>query len=239
MLYNICMKKKFISLALSLVLLGSFLSVPILVNAEGGSSSTTTTTNSTDSSTETEKDSTDDSAGRPNRIADDKKKLTTALTDAIKVRIAGRCAGAQALVKGKGVINKTATNARTKAYKTIVSDLQAVSTALAAKGLDVTTLNSEITVLQTKADAFVAANTAYQNDLSDLAALDCKADPTAFQAALQAARTDQATVLADAKAIKTYLMDTVKPTLKALKEQLKGTSDTSDTSSTTTTNTNQ
>jgi|GEM_PF-1079819 len=237
MLYNGFMKKKLISLALPVVLLVSVLSVPLIANAEDGSSSTSTTSTSSDGSVKTSTESTetetsDDSAGRASRIAEDKKKLKTALTDAIKVRIAARCAGAQALVKGKGTINKTATNARTKAYKTIVSDLQSLSTSLAAKGSDVTELNSEITVLQAKVVDFNTANTAYQNDLSDLSALDCKTDPTAFQAALQVTRTDQATVFTDATAIKTYVKDTIKPTLKTLKQQLEKSSS-SDTSTST------
>ena len=48
-------------------------------------------------------------------------------------------------------------------------------------------------------------------------AIDCLTDPTAFKAALEAARTSQATVLKDIKAIRAYINDTIKPTLTDIK----------------------
>jgi hypothetical protein len=47
-------------------------------------------------------------------------------------------------------------------------------------------------------------------------AVDCVADPVGFKAALEAARTSQATVLKDIKAIRAYVNDTIKPTLQAI-----------------------
>jgi hypothetical protein len=167
---------------------------------------------------------TDDSTSRTTRIDAYKKGFKDALTAATKVRIAERCVAAQALVKAKSANNKVTTNLRTTAYDTIVTDLEDLSTALEAKDIDVMTLDANIATLKTKITVFKTANTTYQQALQDLAAMDCKTDPTGFKATLDIVRTDQAALLNSALDIRTYLSGTVKPTLLALKEAAKTTS---------------
>ena len=57
----------------------------------------------------------------------------------------------------------------------------------------------------------------YQENIADMNAVDCLTDPTAFKAALESARSSQAVVLKDITAIRTYINDTLKPTLKDIK----------------------
>jgi len=213
MLYNSDMKKKLVYFVTSLSLVFA-LGAPLAAQAEGQTVTSNSTTTTTDSS------STDDSAGRPSRLEAEKKNLKEALTEAIKTRIAGRCVAAQAIVKGKLKNNGVISTTRTSLYDDVVTNLQALVTAAKAKNVDVTELQTEITTLQAKIASFKAVNTTYQQALADLSALDCKTDPTAFKAALEAARADQLAVFNSAKDIRTYLNDTVKVTLKALKTKL-------------------
>ena len=166
--------------------------------------------------------STEDSPARTTRIENYKKSLKEALTAAAKTRITERCLAAQAVVKTKITNNSNAATARTAAYNKIVENLEGVVAKVAADApsVDTAELQANITVLQTKIAAFTTANTTYQQSLTDLSVLDCKTDPTAFKAALEAARTDQQAVLTSAKDIRTYLTDTVKLTLQELKTKL-------------------
>lgn len=197
---------------------------PAFAISRGGTDSgntlaaTTDKTTSTPTATPTTTPEVTDEKGRTTRISTYKKDLKETLTDAVKIRIAARCEGAQGIVKAKTTNNGTVSTARAAAYADIVKNLQSLSTTLSADGSDVTTLNANISVLQTDITAFNTANTTYQQALADVAALDCKTDPTAFKAALEAARTDQKAVFKAAQTIRIYLTDTVKVTLKALKD---------------------
>lgn len=228
MLYNEFMKNKISSfaLALSIILSAVATTTAGFVHAESGSRSNSGSSSTTTVKTEAENENEDgtssalmpeDPTGRPKRITEYKKELSEKVTETDKARIAARCEAAQGVIKGKTTSNNAVTTARTKAYSKIVAKLKALSTTLAAKNVDVTTLNQDIASLQTKITAFITANNAYQLALSDLGMLDCKTDPTAFKAALSATRTQQTAVSADAKAVRSYVNDTIKPVLQALK----------------------
>ncbi len=175
----------------------------------------TTATNTTTSSS-------DSTLGQATRLETYRKNLKEVLTAAAKARIAERCVAAQAIVKGKSNNNGKSTEARTTVYNKIVSELQALVSAASEKSVSVTDLQANIAVLQTKILSFTASNKLYQQELGDLSALDCKVDPTAFKAALEAARADQLATLAAAKDVRSYFNDTIKVTLKALKSKLNG-----------------
>lgn len=223
MLYNSGMKKKITYFVMSLSLAFSVGAVPLAAHAESigrvGASraNAQVETTTTDVPTTT---ATDDSAGRVTRLEAYKKSLKEALTAAAKARIIERCVAAQVMVKTKVTNNAATTTARTNAYDAIVKSLQSVVTAGKAKNIDVSELEAEITAMQAKIVTFQTANTAFQQALTDVGALDCKTDPTAFKAALETARTDQVAVFTSAKDIRTYLNDTVKATLQALKTKL-------------------
>lgn len=202
---------------------------PLAVHAQTSSTTTNTTSTSTTAAAEAQ--------ALAGRVSAYKKKLTVAVAEATKQKILGKCVAAQGVVKVYAKGYMTSVEARTKRYTDIVADLKALGSALAAKGVDVKVLNTDITNLQTKIDAFTAADKTYQQDVADLQALDCKADPTAFQAALTVARTDHAAVLQAVTDVKTYLTGTIKPVLGALKAEAAKSQTTSQ--STTSTNTSQ
>lgn len=222
------MKKRITYFAMSLSLLIAYIAVPITAHSVSAETTTTTvkqedsirTTESTTHDSATEVESAEDKAARPARITEYKKQLKETLTTAAKTRIEGRCVAAQALLKVKKSNNYSVHTARTDAYDKILSKLQELSATASAKGVDVTLLQTNITELQAKIAAFKTANTPYQLALTDLLAIDCKTDPIAFKAALEAARTKQTDVYNASQAIRTYLKETVKPTLITIKKAL-------------------
>lgn len=223
------MKKKFAYFAMSLSLLLTFAVVPVSARAETDDTMKTTTVKQEDSAesttddSATEVESAEDSAARPTRITSYKKQLKETLTAAAKTRITDRCVAAQALLKVKKSNNFSVHAARTEKYDKILARLQDLSAAASAKGVDVTLLQTNITELQAKITTFKTANTPYQQALTDLLAIDCKTDPIAFKAALEAARTDQTAVYDAAQAIQSYLKESVKPTLITIKKALEST----------------
>jgi hypothetical protein len=195
--------KKIVQFAMSLSLAFSVVAIPVSAGAVAAT--------------------TDDTASRTTRVEAYKKALKDTLTTAAKTRITERCVAAQALIKTKITNNTKVADARQAAYDVIVIDLQTVMTEATAKKVNITLLQANVTALQAKVTAFNTANTTYAQALTDVSALDCKTDPTAFKAALEAVRTDQAAVLTAAKDIRTYLTDTVKVTLKTIKTALSAT----------------
>lgn len=207
MLYNKLMKKKLYSYFVTIFMSTALVGLPVAVYAETTTDSTTTTNTSSSSEQKT-------------RLEKYKTKLSAALTETAQTRIMARCVAAQALVKTHLKNAKTASATRTTSYDNIVKQLEAVSSAASAKGADVSTLDSDITTLKSKIATFTTDNDTFQTALDDLSALDCKDDPTAFQAALEAARTDQTSVLGDVKDIRTFLVQTIKTDLTDIRTAL-------------------
>lgn len=207
--------KKITSLLVALLMMTSTLAMPVLAHAEAtmdGTTTSTTTSDETKPETETEKEA------RKTRLEAYKKALVQKLTESAKTRIAARCVAAQALIKAHTTRSSAAIKARGEIYSKIVTRLKDVQTNVGSEGVDNLTLEANIAVLEEKIAAFNTAADAHEQSLTDLAALDCKTDPEAFKAALESARTTQLEALNAAKEVRTYLNDTVKVTLKALKE---------------------
>ena len=224
MLYNRVMNKKIAYFAMSFTLLLNVAILQVAVHAQTEEMSTTavpaTQTPMPSSSGEAEVESAEDSAARPTRITNYKKNLKVNLTNSAKARIGERCTAAQAQLKVKKNNNFSVHATRVEAYDKIMAKLKELSASASAKGADVSALQTNITELQGKIVTFKTAHTPYQQALTDLTAIDCKADPVAFKAALEVARTNQTAVFEAAKAVRTYLKETVKPTLTTLKTVL-------------------
>lgn len=162
----------------------------------------------------------DNPEARAARVETYKKNLKETLTAAVKTKITEKCVGAQGVVKEKHTSNQALAAGRIKTYNAFVTNLEKLSERSEEKGGDVTAINNDITVLNTKIAAYNTANETYQNSLNDLSALDCKTDPVAFKAALEAARQNHTAVGVIAKDIRTFLTTTVKTDLQALKTSL-------------------
>lgn len=199
-----------------------------IVNAEGGTSpvsgpATTTTGDSVKP----------DDKQLMQRLADRKTELNIKLTTVEQAHIKDRCKVAQ----GAGVNSlegrvKGVETSRNEVYRNLVNRLADLDAKLKAKKVDTTKLEAEIAILKTKIATFQADLAKYKQALVDLKSMDCVADPTAFKASLESARTLREQLLKDATDVKSYVTDTIKPTLKDIRAQLEAQEKTSTTTNT-------
>lgn len=196
---------------------GIALALPVLVFGVVAAETTTTTTND-DTTTQT---TTDDKTELSDRIAKRKAALKIKLTNLEKARLKLKCvAAAQGPVKRlSGRINGLETS-RNEVYTNLVNRLTKLSDQIKTKGLDTTTLDGQVTTLKGMIDTFKSDLETYKTAVSDLTNMDCTSDPDGFKASLEDARAARAKLAKDSSDIKTYLNDTIKPTLVALRNQL-------------------
>ncbi len=178
--------------------------------------------------------------GKKKLLADRLKErvdtLKIKLTAAEQANLKAKCAAAQTKVKTlDGVVDKGLVN-RGKAYEELLSHVDKIITKLEDGDVDVTELKKQQTELTAKVELFKADLAKYKVALADLKEVGCVADPAAFKAALETARTARETVATDAKAIRTYVTDTIKPTLKTLRASVEKKTSTDDASGTSTQN---
>ena len=226
--------KKFARTILALAVVTPLIAGNVALAVDGAAASPTSTTPSTTSTPTTTTLTAQQKADLAKRLADRKTQLKIALTAAELSKYKTKCVGAQATINTLGVRVKGIETSRTQVYGNITDDLTKLSTKLKTKGLGTTTLDGEITTLKTKVTTFTTDLTSYKQDVADLKDMDCVADPTAFKASLDAARTAHDKVAKDAADIRTYLTATVKPTLKDLRTQLAAKTGSSTTTSTST-----
>lgn len=233
--------KKFARAILALAVLTPLLVGNAALAVDANASTTTTTPNaSTSTSDSTSTTLTDQQkADLAKRLADRKAQLKTVLTAARQLKIKTKCTTSQGVISSLSGRIKGIETSRTEVYANISNSLTKLSTQLKNKNIDTTAFNTEISTLKTKVTTFNTDLTAYKQATADLKDMDCAADPTAFQSSLDAARTARDKVAKDAADIRTYLTDTIKPTLKDLRAQVAGTatSTSSSSSSSTTTTT--
>ena len=197
------------------------------VMAESGSGSTgstsnsgTDTTSSTDESKLTPEQLAQKAAELKKRLEDNKAKLKSKLDEAAKKRISNKCKAAQGVVKGAETSADSINTNRKKAYSKITDAVQKLVDRLKAQGKDTTEVESALVTAKQKAEALSSAMTTYQQTLSDLRSMDCVADPTAFAATLDTARTQREAVKTAATDLRTYLSVTLKGAVNKLKNQL-------------------
>ncbi|HSX45086.1 MAG TPA: hypothetical protein VLF39_03205 [Candidatus Saccharimonadales bacterium] len=178
------------------------------------SAETMTGSNQTSTDTTTEKTMED-------RITQRKAEFKTKLTTLQQNRVKLRCKQAQ----GGGIKSldgriKGLQTSRKEVYTNLVDRLNKLVDKLKTKGIDTTKLESEITVIKGKIDTFNNDLATYKQDVGDLKDLNCSSDPVGFKASLESTRTERQTLVNDGKAIKDYVKNTIKPTLKDIRGQI-------------------
>ena len=207
--------KRFIALGMTVILATTVVATGVVFAEETNQTAPTTTTTTTKTAEEIAA-----AKALAERLAKHKTELKTKLSTAEKVRLQAKCKAAQGLVSSLSGRIKGIETSRGQVYKNIVDRLTSLSEKLKNKGVDTTELNADIATLQGKIDTFNTDLATYKQDVSDLAAMDCKADPDGFKAALEAARAAKQKVHDDGLAIRSYVNDTIKPLLKNIRAEL-------------------
>lgn len=208
-----------IGLLVSLLFAVSVLSVTnsSLVGAE----TTTTTSTTADTTAETVKP---DNKELLQRLIDRKTRLKTVLTAAETAKLKLKCVPSQtgSLRSLSGRIQGIETSRR-EVHKNLVNRLEKLVEKLKVKNVDTAELEAEIVVLKAKIATFDANLSLYKQAITDLKSMGCVTDPVSFKASLETARTLRETLVMDSAAIKSYVKDTIKPTIKAIRTALAAT----------------
>ncbi len=156
------------------------------------------------------------------RVASDKKTFNKSLSSADQTKTKNKCKAAQNKIAAyqKQVVNYE--ESRRNVYQKIIDRLESLASKLDAVGktTDAATVKSQKAEMQNRADVVYAAIQDYAQALSDLSSVDCSADPTAFQAVLEASRTARQTVQSKAKELREYYSGTVTKVLSDIKSGL-------------------
>lgn len=209
----------------SLLLVPVFFGAAVLAeeaqNSEQTSQTTQTKKDDTQTTDTSNKNTDDQKAKLKERLEKRKADAKLRLTTAQEKRLQTKCKTAQGFVKKIDGRNGTIETNRHKVHTTLVDRLNELQAKLVAKGVNTDTLKGQITELQTKVDTFNTDFAAYKQAVSDVTSIeDCTTDPTAFKTSLDAARTALQKVRDDAAAIRSYVKDTIKPTLAAIRAEL-------------------
>lgn len=184
--------------------------------------------NSSHSSSESENETETENETEPTttleeRISEHKSQFKQKLTNAQQLKVKTKCKDAQGLIGSLSVRIKNVQTNRNGVYKNITNKLASLQTKLQQKDIDTTELQAEISVLRTKVDAYKTDTATYKQAVIDLAGMDCTSDPTAFKSTLDAARAARQKVADDIADIRTYVNNTIKPTLVKIRLQLTST----------------
>lgn len=219
------------------ILVSAVLVAPVLVFASASaieprsgssdSSGTSTTTKplaqsttQTESSTSGHSLTPEQHAELQKRLEERKASLKTRLTTLEQTRLKTRCKNSQGALSSLSGRIKGIETSRNEVYGALVDRLSKLQSRLQEHGVDTTKLQTEIVELNVKIATFKTDLTAYKDAVNDLAVMDCQADPTAFKASLETSRAALTKLKQDSADIKTYVNDTIKPTLKEIRAQV-------------------
>lgn len=155
------------------------------------------------------------------RIAEKKLALEEKITAAQTARIQKRCQAAQTILKKVETRVTERSEKHQTRYDALVSKLTGISERLQAQQVDTTKLDIQIVVVKEKIATYDAASSAYLSAIATTRDMDCQSDPSEFKASLETLREQRAEVVTSIKDIRTYVIETVKPTLQGIVTTLK------------------
>lgn len=192
---------------------------PVVATAQGNRTNDTVDDETLQTTTIAEEDTLSESDARKARLDERKAAFKTRIDTAKQARIKNRCKSSQGKLSSIGGRIKGFETSRTQVHANLVDRLTKLNDRLKNANVETGSLETEITQLNVLIESFKSNLRTYELSVSDLAAMDCSADPVSFQASLEAARNNRTTAAESAKAVRTYLTETIKPTIKELKAQ--------------------
>lgn len=142
------------------------------------------------------------------------------LSTSVQQRIKLRCLAVQTNLKAVDARVQNIQTKRGTAYDNILARLNELVANLKNQAFDTTTLEQNVVELTAKVDTYKASMKEYSQAIDDLTVIDCAQDPTSFKAALEVARTNHQKLITSVGDIRTYVTNTIKPQLQAIRAQL-------------------
>ncbi len=207
-------------LAVPLVPIASITAMDDTPTTTGSEPTTNSSTAPEEPTVEEDTTKTDYQTKLKERLAARKAALKTRLTKAEDARVKLRCKASQESIKVISTKAKEVKVTREDVYSKIDTKLTALSAALKKHSVDTTELDAEIIELEAKIATFKTDMASLRQAASDVSNMDCTADPSGFKASLDTLRTARETLSKDSIAIRSYIKDTIKPTLETLKKSV-------------------
>jgi hypothetical protein len=211
------MRTKAKILASTSLLLFTFTFGHVVVAQSGDESVSSDQTTQTDGTTETNAQKQQSLLDRIEKRKDARKLR---LSFAEKAKLTSKCKAAQGLLRAAEVRIKGVETSRAQVHENLLARLNGLVTKLKEKQIDTGELETQITELTTKIEAFKTKITDYKQAVSDLGAMDCTTDPEGFKASLEDARALRVELKDAAADVRTYLRETIKETLKGIRQQV-------------------
>lgn len=154
------------------------------------------------------------------RLLKRKDEIKPRLNTAEKTRLQSRCKNSQGLLSSLEGRIKGVETSRNEVYPHTVTRLTELSAKLKAKGADTTKLDADIKTLEGKIAEFKTNLADYKQSVADLSKMNCQQDPDSFKASLEKARALRQKLKDSGAEIKTFIKDTLKPDLAAIRATL-------------------
>lgn len=139
-------------------------------------------------------------------------------TDESKIKL--RCGVAQSTLKNLQTRVATVQTKRGEAYGTIQTDMDKLITRLKDQAFETTTIEGAVDAYDAKIAGYTTTMNAYKQAIDDAVAVDCATNPLGFKVALEVARRAHASLLIGVTDIRSYALNTLKPTLGQVKQQI-------------------
>lgn len=154
------------------------------------------------------------------RLEKRKSEQNIKLSAADQVRLKQRCKSAQGQITSLDARLKGALAARNQAYDEVVARLEKLAASLKDNGGDAGALTNAINDLRVRVEQFKTNGRNLELLMSDLAAMDCAADPLAFKSSLETARAQIVKIAKSTQDIHAFINNDVKPKLQQLRASL-------------------
>jgi hypothetical protein len=155
-----------------------------------------------------------------------KTELKTALDEKMKLRAEfktklteERCKRIQERVDSKIALFEEKKKSHVAVYENIKKRISSIIEKASAKGYDTSKLKSDLIVLEEKITTFTNDYASYLSKIKGSKNFTCRHSEGDFKGELVEARALLKTVHADAQDIRNYVANTIKPDIKALKDQ--------------------
>ena len=154
------------------------------------------------------------------RVEKRKSELRTKLNAAELKRLEQRCKPSQSSLKKVGESVRANIPQRHVAFDHLNEHLTRFIEKLEAGGGDSTEIKAQQTALATMIAEYKADMADYQKALDTISSMDCVRDTVQFKASLEETRTLRADLNKSIGDIRTYVKETIKPTLVKIRQQL-------------------
>lgn len=154
------------------------------------------------------------------RLKSYQKTLNTEFSKSDQKKLTLHCTVAQAKLQELQTRVNTVKTARATAYQNITTQLDKLTTQLDNQAFETTALKSTTSTLKAKLADYTTQMSIYKQALDDSVAVDCKANPAGFNAALQVARTAHDRLIIITPDARSYTLNTLEPLLDQIGAQL-------------------